>query len=448
MKSKSTRLMIYLQNNAGNKLTEIADMILNKLFILKGGKFLTLILICGLFISGASHTFAQTFTSVSPGGNWNNAANWNPAAVPTAGSNVIIASAIAINVIPAVLANLTINSTLDVSTYTVLGTGTFSLAGTGSLLIGNINNFPSGFSTMILSSGTDVLYYLAGAQTISAQTYGNLILGGSGIKTLPASSLVVIGNLTLQESATMTVSNSLPVGGTTKVSETSVLTLGAPEVLSNSGAIILDGGTFRTGAASGNSETVGTLNLANNSIIALGTGTHTLTFAASDGVAWSGTSLTITGWTGSPGSPGAAGRIFFGNSAGALTPSQLAKISFTGYAGNNATLLSTGELVPSAITGIEDVPDNSDLIIKCYPNPISAETTIGYILPSDGYVTLTLCNLAGQVLKTIVSERQIKGDYTICFDASFLTSGTYIGILQVKSNGNGGLKTFRIIKRI
>jgi hypothetical protein len=121
--------------------------------------------------------------------------------------------------------------------------------------------------------------------------------------------------------------------------------LGGAERISNSSNVVLSGGTFSTGSTTGFSETVGTLSLSANSTIALGTGNHSLTFAASNGVTWTGTTLTVTGWTGTAGASGTAGKIFVGNSTSGLTSGQLAKISFDGYSGT-ATILSTGEVVP------------------------------------------------------------------------------------------------------
>ena len=59
--------------------------------------------------------------------------------------------------------------------------------------------------------------------------------------------------------------------------------LGAANKISDASNVNMKGGTFRTGSGLGNSETVGTLTLSANSTIALGTGSHNLNFAASNG---------------------------------------------------------------------------------------------------------------------------------------------------------------------
>ena len=318
MKSKSTQTKIHLLGKTGNKLPEIAGTTLINPFILSGAKMWTLALILGLFILSASQTIAQTYTSVTPGGNWNNSGTWTPVGVPSAGSivNITTVGPVTVTANTATVLDLLIEGLLDAGTFAVSGTRTFYVSATSTLLVGGTNNFPAGFSTYFINTGSTINYNNDGNQTIKDVSYGNLIFSNSGIKAMPASSISVAGNFTMRGSATATLSYPLTVSGFTTLTGTSMLTLGAPNVLSNSGAITLDGGTFRTGATTGNSETVGALTVDNASTIALGTGAHTLTFAASNALIWSGTSLTITGWTGTAGASGTAGKIFFGNSAG------------------------------------------------------------------------------------------------------------------------------------
>jgi photosystem II stability/assembly factor-like uncharacterized protein len=66
-----------------------------------------------------------------------------------------------------------------------------------------------------------------------------------------------------------------------------------------------------------------------------------------------------------------------------------------------------------------------------YPNPFNPVTTIRFNLPEAGNVKLTLFNILGQELKTLVNEFKESGVHTINFDASELNSGMYIYKIEV-----------------
>ncbi|MCU0342191.1 MAG: T9SS type A sorting domain-containing protein [Ignavibacterium sp.] len=61
-----------------------------------------------------------------------------------------------------------------------------------------------------------------------------------------------------------------------------------------------------------------------------------------------------------------------------------------------------------------------------YPNPFNPTTTIRFSLPEASTVKLTVFNILGQEIKTLVNEFKESGVHTINFDASELNSGIYI----------------------
>jgi len=65
-----------------------------------------------------------------------------------------------------------------------------------------------------------------------------------------------------------------------------------------------------------------------------------------------------------------------------------------------------------------------------YPNPFNPSTSIVYQIPADEMVRLTVYNVLGQRVATLVNERQTAGNHSISFDASRLASGQYIYRLQ------------------
>jgi hypothetical protein len=117
---------------------------------------------------------------------------------------------------------------------------------------------------------------------------------------------------------------------------------------------------------------VGTLTVSANSIISLGTGSHNLNFAASNGTTWAGGALVrINGWTGSyNGTTGTAGKIYSGSSA-ELSAAKLSQIYFYKAGGGQytATQLSDGEIVPTATLPVELVyfkGESGDLVNHLY----------------------------------------------------------------------------------
>ncbi|MDA9555527.1 T9SS type A sorting domain-containing protein [Pelobium sp.] len=173
---------------------------------------------------------------------------------------------------------------------------------------------------------------------------------GAGITLASGSTgVLVLGNFNY--TSTSTYEGPTTINGGT-------LALGHNEMIPNGSSMVFNGGTFKTSASgTGYTETVGTLQLLDNSTLTFGTGSHTLTFAASNGVSWtSGKTLTITNWQGGyNGTSGTAGKIFVTNAATSpsiipgLTGAQLAQIRFFSSGQYyEATVLSTGEVVPTA----------------------------------------------------------------------------------------------------
>jgi hypothetical protein len=65
-----------------------------------------------------------------------------------------------------------------------------------------------------------------------------------------------------------------------------------------------------------------------------------------------------------------------------------------------------------------------------YPNPFNPTTNIEYSVPRATDVQLTVFNMLGQSVATLVSEKKSAGIYTVSFDASSLSSGIYIYVLK------------------
>jgi len=65
-----------------------------------------------------------------------------------------------------------------------------------------------------------------------------------------------------------------------------------------------------------------------------------------------------------------------------------------------------------------------------YPNPFNTTTTISYQLPSFSYVNLSIYNILGEKVATLISVKQPVGTYKVEWDASGLASGIYFYSLE------------------
>ncbi len=110
--------------------------------------------------------------------------------------------------------NLSVSTgTFDLSTFTCSRSsagGVLTLSNGAFLKIGGVNNFPSNYNTNTLGSTGTVEYYLAGAQTISPKTYGNLIFSGSGTKSITAGTSVS-GNLSITSGVSANINAGLNI---------------------------------------------------------------------------------------------------------------------------------------------------------------------------------------------------------------------------------------------
>jgi len=61
-----------------------------------------------------------------------------------------------------------------------------------------------------------------------------------------------------------------------------------------------------------------------------------------------------------------------------------------------------------------------------YPNPFNPSTTINYQIPVSGNVELKVFDILGNEVATLVNQIQNAGTHSVNFDASNLSSGTYI----------------------
>ncbi len=291
--------------------------------------------------------------------------------------------------------------------------------GTGALTFSN--NVSLGSATRTITIGGTATYTLGGiisgsssaGLTVNSTSTGILLL--SGVNTYPGNTTVTSGELRLNPSGN----------------------------LSMSGACTFNGGKLATtGIASTRTITFSSINISDNSTLALLAATNqTITFT-SKGTFTTGKTLTITGWTGSyvlgtTGAVTAAPKVFIGSTA-SLTTAELSQIKFNNGTNNYAaSQLSTGEIVPttqlvvSAIgnqtAGIgfsvtvtaKDLDGNARALTNTTGIALSTTTggtiggtTTGSITASTSGVTISGVTLTAGTAQTITATRS-SGDMPI-----------------------------------
>ncbi|MBO6620982.1 MAG: T9SS type A sorting domain-containing protein [Balneola sp.] len=85
---------------------------------------------------------------------------------------------------------------------------------------------------------------------------------------------------------------------------------------------------------------------------------------------------------------------------------------------NESELYKLNELI------VNTLPDEFSLK-QNYPNPFNPSTNIEYSLPEQANVTLTIYNMLGQKVATLVNETLAAGTYSQTWDASSVSSGVY-----------------------
>ena len=89
-------------------------------------------------------------------------------------------------------------------------------------------------------------------------------------------------------------------------------------------------------------------------------------------------------------------------------------------------------------------PLNTFRLNQNYPNPFNAHTKISFTIPYRTFVNLTIYNLLGQAVKTLINEELDAGTHNVDFDAQDFASGIYI--YKISTNNFSATKKMILLK--
>ncbi|MEA1987003.1 MAG: choice-of-anchor J domain-containing protein, partial [Candidatus Marinimicrobia bacterium] len=84
----------------------------------------------------------------------------------------------------------------------------------------------------------------------------------------------------------------------------------------------------------------------------------------------------------------------------------------------------------------ENTIPNDFTLKQNYPNPFNPQTTIEYSIPQNSFVKISVYNLRGEKIKTVVNENKIAGNYSVIFDGSNFASGIYFYRIEAGNYSN------------
>jgi hypothetical protein len=113
--------------------------------------------------------------------------------------------------------------------------------------------------------------------------------------------------------------------------------------------------------------------------------------------------------------------------------------------GNYKLVPETGEDIGGINVSVEDdVVPGSFALDQNYPNPFNPETAIRYEVGAVSPVTLTVYDVLGREVTTLVDRTQPAGTYTVTFDAQRLPSGLYL--YRLEAGGQTFTRTMMLLK--
>jgi hypothetical protein len=104
-------------------------------------------------------------------------------------------------------------------------------------------------------------------------------------------------------------------------------------------------------------------------------------------------------------------------------------------------------LITFTITSVEQTNSFPDFELKQnYPNPFNSSTNIKYIISKNSFVTITLYDIMGREITTLVNEEKEKGVHEIKFDGGKLGLSSGIYFYQMKAGDYTSIKKMVYLK--
>jgi hypothetical protein len=130
-------------------------------------------------------------------------------------------------------------------------------------------------------------------------------------------------------------------------------------------------------------------------------------------------------------------RLTFDVPDGLTIPSAIELISVSALSSSLALVSPTARLDVNRLTDLPDAPaDDRPLRLELHPNhpnPFNPSTLLRYDVAEEGWIRLSVFDLAGREIMVLADGHHAVGAHMLRFDASALASGVYVCRLQSES---------------
>jgi len=143
--------------------------------------------------------------------------------------------------------------------------------------------------------------------------------------------------------------------------------------------------------------------------------------------------------------PGVKGITLWGYLEGQMWQSSCYLVRYTGTM--RPALVWLAQYVQSNPSGVDETAPTvpaAFTLEQNFPNPFNPTTSIRYGVPRSSHVALTVFDIVGSQIRTLVNEVQSPGQYTVTFDGRDLASGVYF--YRLTSGSFSETKKFVMVK--
>jgi hypothetical protein len=128
------------------------------------------------------------------------------------------------------------------------------------------------------------------------------------------------------------------------------------------------------------------------------------------------------------------------------------RCSYQYYLSANVDILfndGNGNFVPEPVVGIHDKTNLTSLNFQNYPNPFQAETNFQFYLKETTLVNLSVFDLQGKNIRTLVNQYLSGGNQLVKWNGTdqegqLCKPGIYFGILKVKGSSGQSIKVVKL----